>query len=89
MCKILISVSAVGMCALDVTVVALLSTTRLSSNQLQTLPAAMESCKDTLSRLDISENPLVTLPPVVMTITHLQKIFANNTLLEELPQNIG
>ena len=73
----------------SVTVIALLCTTRLSSNQLQTLPATMESCKDTLSRLDISENPLVTLPPVVMTITHLQKIFANNTLLEELPQNIG
>ena len=62
---------------------------RLSNNCLKTLPDDLPDANDTLIRLDISGNPMPKIPAVVMRMDKLKKLYIQNMLLTELPENMG
>ncbi|XP_013397728.1 probable serine/threonine-protein kinase pats1 [Lingula anatina] len=61
----------------------------VKKNNLQNLPEELLELKDQPLRLEISENPIHSLPEVICHLENLQRLLANNLLLTSLPENFG
>ena len=61
----------------------------MTSNSLTEVPPDLAQLAPTLTQLDVSRNPISTLPPFITSLTKLELLNFGNTLIREMPQNIG
>ena len=62
---------------------------RVYDNQLTDLPSDLHEVKLTLTRLEISNNPMRQLPLVILKLCKLRCLHAKDLMLTQLPRDFG
>ena len=61
----------------------------LSDNRLTEVSTDLHALRNVLTGLSIQGNPISQLPPFITDMTKLMHLHMGNTLIKELPEDIG